>query len=228
MDNENLKIIIFVVLQVGNALNEGDEARGGASGFKPTTLTKAAELRTSTKPVRTLLQYICDLIWDQKPAALTVAANLSTCDKASRVDIAYLEGKSAALKAGLNKVKATVDKAKKTNDATGVLGDADPLATVLAEFVEEAEPKIADLVDFIKEAQTTFDSAAAFIGYSAKDLKKGVKPEEMFKIVSSFAKNIEAIRKAKQEKADKEAKREAMAKDRAAKDAARKAKGSKR
>ena len=48
-------------------------------------------------------------------------------------------------------MKNTVQAARKGNEAAGVLGDKDPLATIMDEFVEEAEPKVAELEKFLKE-----------------------------------------------------------------------------
>ena len=58
---KHLKSICFAVLEIGNMLNEGDPQRGNAQGFKPSTLPKLNELRSTTKPFRTLLQYLCDV-----------------------------------------------------------------------------------------------------------------------------------------------------------------------
>ena len=58
---KHLKSICFAVLEIGNMLNEGYPQRGNAQGFKPSTLPKLNELRSTTKPFRTLLQYLCDV-----------------------------------------------------------------------------------------------------------------------------------------------------------------------
>lgn len=58
---KNLKSILFAILELGNMLNGGDPQRGNADGFKPTTLAKLTEVRSTTKPIRTLLQYLCDV-----------------------------------------------------------------------------------------------------------------------------------------------------------------------
>ncbi|RQX72954.1 formin FRM1, partial [Toxoplasma gondii CAST] len=114
-DSQNLKIVLFAILELGNALNEGDPQRGGAAGFKPTTLAKLQEIRTTTKPVRTMLQYICDV-------------------------------------------------------------------------------------------QNQFLQTCHYSGYPDKDVKK-IKPDELFKQVAGFARQVDAIRKQKQEIADRELKR---------------------
>lgn len=64
--NKSLKSLMFAILQIGNMLNEGDPQRGAADGFKPTTLAKLSEIRSTTKPIRTLLQYLCDVSYDSK------------------------------------------------------------------------------------------------------------------------------------------------------------------
>ena len=55
-----------------------------------------------------------------------------------------------------------------------------------------------------------------YLGYPEKDAKK-VKPDEFFKQVFSFVRNIEATRKAKQEVLDREKKKEEAAAKKAGK-----------
>ncbi|EPR61339.1 formin domain-containing protein [Toxoplasma gondii GT1] len=205
-DSQNLKIVLFAILELGNALNEGDPQRGGAAGFKPTTLAKLQEIRTTTKPVRTMLQYICDIIWEQQPTALNIYEDLKICDKAQRVDMQGIEGRISNLKAGLTKVKNTLEAAKKGNESTGVMGDRDPLRNIMDEFLIEAEPKIKQLDDFLVQVQNQFLQTCHYSGYPDKDVKK-IKPDELFKQVAGFARQVDAIRKQKQEIADRELKR---------------------
>lgn len=56
-DSKSLKAILTVALDVGNEMNKGAEV----SGFRLSTLNKLGDVRTVTKPVRTLLQYIVDV-----------------------------------------------------------------------------------------------------------------------------------------------------------------------
>ncbi|PFH35991.1 hypothetical protein BESB_056420 [Besnoitia besnoiti] len=215
-DSQNLKVVLFAILELGNALNEGDPQRGGASGFKPTTLAKLQELRTTTKPVRTMLQYICDIIWEQKPTALSIYEDLKICDKAQRVDLQGVEGKISLLKAGLTKAKNTLEAARKGNESTGVMGDRDPLGSIMDEFIEEAEPKIKQLDDFLQQVQNQFVQTCHYAGYPEKDVKK-VKPDELFKQIAAFARQVETIRKQKQELLDREMKRKEAEAKRASK-----------
>ncbi|CDJ39733.1 hypothetical protein ETH_00024605 [Eimeria tenella] len=210
--SKTLRSFLFAVLEIGNLLNYGDPQRGNAEGFKPSTLAKLNEVRSTTKPVRTLLQYLCDIIWEQNPALLDIFSELKICDKAQKIDIGAVEGKIQALKQGVAKVKNTVQMARKGNEASGVLGEKDPLATIMDEFVEEAEPKVAELEKFLKEAMEEFTSTVHFLGYPEKDVKK-IKPDEFFKQIFAFVRNVETVRKAKQELLDRERKKlEAAAK----------------
>ncbi|XP_026191546.1 protein cappuccino [Cyclospora cayetanensis] len=213
---KNLKSILFAVLELGNMLNEGDPQRGNADGFKPTTLAKLTEVRSTTKPIRTLLQYLCDVIWEQNPSILDIYNELKICEKGQKVDVGAIEGKIVALKQGVAKVKNTVEAARKGNEASGVLGDKDPLATIMDEFVEEALPKVTELERFLKESMEDFNVAVRYLGYPEKDMKK-VKPDEFFKQVASFVRNIEAARKAKQELLERERKKAEAASKKAAK-----------
>ncbi|OEH75059.1 formin homology 2 domain-containing protein [Cyclospora cayetanensis] len=214
---KNLKSILFAVLELGNMLNEGDPQRGNADGFKPTTLAKLTEV-----------------IWEQNPSILDIYNELKICEKGQKVDVGAIEGKIVALKQGkqdmyiaecfvgifiaacVAKVKNTVEAARKGNEASGVLGDKDPLATIMDEFVEEALPKVTELERFLKESMEDFNVAVRYLGYPEKDMKK-VKPDEFFKQVASFVRNIEAARKAKQELLERERKKAEAASKKAAK-----------
>lgn len=56
-NSTSLKAILTVVLDIGNEMNKGAEI----SGFRLSTLNKLNDVRTVTKPVRTVLQYIVDV-----------------------------------------------------------------------------------------------------------------------------------------------------------------------
>ncbi|CDI80128.1 hypothetical protein EAH_00049260, partial [Eimeria acervulina] len=207
---KHLKSICFAVLEIGNMLNEGDPQRGNAQGFKPSTLPKLNELRSTTKPFRTLLQYLCDIIWEQNPEILNIYGELKICEKAQKFDVGAVEGKILNLKQGLTKVKTTVEAARKGNEASGVLGEKDPLATIMDQFVQEAEPKVGELEGFMKDTLNEFTVAVNYLGYPEKDKKK-IKPDEFYKQISTFIRSVEAARKAKQDLIDKQKKKEEAA-----------------
>jgi hypothetical protein len=52
-----LKVILSVVLEIGNTMNKGAEV----TGFRLSTLNKLSDVRTVTTPVRTVLQYVIDV-----------------------------------------------------------------------------------------------------------------------------------------------------------------------
>lgn len=56
-NSQSLKAILTVALEIGNEMNKGAEI----GGFRLTTLNKLNDVRTVTKPVRTVLQYIVDV-----------------------------------------------------------------------------------------------------------------------------------------------------------------------
>lgn len=91
------------------------------------------------------------MIWEQNPEALNIYQELKVCDKAQRVDMQGIEGRISNLKSGVAKLKNTLQAAKKGNESTGVTGDRDPLASIMDEFIEEADPKIQQLENFVKQ-----------------------------------------------------------------------------
>ena len=59
-DSKELKALMQIVLDVGNALNSGT-AKGNAVGFKLSTLLKLAELKAMDKKT-TLLHFVVDVV----------------------------------------------------------------------------------------------------------------------------------------------------------------------
>ncbi|KAF8822748.1 formin FRM1, partial [Cardiosporidium cionae] len=150
-DCNNFSVLLFAVLDFGNKLNEGDTQRGNAQGFKPSTLSKLVDIKTTTKPIRTAIQYICDVIWEQKPELLQVLEHLKAFEQAQRVDLSHVEGNIQKLKQGNSKIRVTCQAATRANESAGIMHDTDPFPDIMEDFVEEIESKIVSLEEYFKE-----------------------------------------------------------------------------
>ncbi|KAF8823108.1 formin FRM1, partial [Cardiosporidium cionae] len=205
-DCSNFSALLFAVLDLGNKLNEGDPQRGAAQGFKASTLSKLPDMKTTTKPIRSAVQYICDIIWEQKPELLIVAEPLKAFEQAQRVDLSHVEGNIQKLKQGNAKARSTCQAATRANESAGIMHDTDPFPDIMEEFVEEIDSKIISLEEYFKEAQQSCKDLFNFMGFKDKDATK-IKPVEVFRMIWEFVKSIETIRKVKQEQREREEKR---------------------
>lgn len=70
----------------------------------------------------------------------------------------------------------------------------------------------------MSQAMEDFTSSVHYLGYPEKDVKK-IKPDEFFKQVAGFVRNVETARKAKQDLVDREKKKQEAAAKKAAKGA---------
>ncbi|KAF5153257.1 Formin Homology 2 domain protein [Theileria parva strain Muguga] len=189
MDSVKLNILVHFILNVGNKLNEGDPSKGNAEGFKPTTFPKLNDFRTTTKPSKTLLQYICDMIADEDENILDVLDDLKSLDSGSKVDIDALKDKMKRFTNDLDKIKNSI------KNAQNVKCDfQDNFTSIMREFLVDAEPKVNSLSKHFEEVMTTFKEVARFTGYTEKEVDK-VKPSELFKYLWSFALSVDQYRK---------------------------------
>lgn len=76
---------------------------------------------------------------------LELAKQISSVERAVRVDSSSLEAGLQQLDIGLKRVTAVVEQARKRNADVGPMDDRDPLPDIMHEFLVEAEPRLAEL-----------------------------------------------------------------------------------
>lgn len=192
-----LNVLSNIILKIGNTLNEGDPRKGNAEGFKPTTYTKLNEFRTTTKPTKTLLQYICDIAAKDDEAVLELYSELRACEECAKIDITVLEGNIGKFKNDIQKVKNVIAGAERIKDPT------DEFVHIMKDFVKDAEPKVAFVQDQHKEVMSLFRETTKYMGYPEKEVDK-VRVDELFRHIWGFAKSVEVARKVRLEAIEKE------------------------
>ncbi|UKJ89783.1 hypothetical protein MACJ_003037 [Theileria orientalis] len=193
MGSIKLNILSNFILSVGNTLNEGDPKKGNAEGFKPTTYPKLNDFRTTTKPSKTLLQYICDIVGDEDETVLDLLDELRCLDPASKVDIVVLDEKMNRFKNDLTKIKNAINLAQNAKSDY-----KDHFPSIMNEFLRDAEPKVNFLAKHYQDVMATFKETVRFSGYTEKEVDK-VKPNELFKYIWSFALSVEQCRKQRED-----------------------------
>ncbi|SCM25602.1 formin 1, putative [Plasmodium chabaudi chabaudi] len=190
--------ILFTILNVGNTLNYGDPQRGNALGFKLTTLAKLNDIRSSTKPVKTLMQYICEVIYEKSPETLQIIDELRCIESVVRTDKQIIDSLLQKLKMGSTKIKNVIELAKKNPQ--------DPLYDALNEFYFSVEPKIEELEQFYNQTLSVFKDIALYLGYKEKEVAN-VQIQDLFKELWKFIQSVEFNRKTINENAIKELKK---------------------
>ncbi|SBS86037.1 formin 1, putative [Plasmodium malariae] len=190
--------ILFTILNVGNTLNYGDPQRGNAFGFKLTTLSKLNDIRSSTKPVKTLLQYICETIYEKSVDTLDIMEELRCIEKVVKTDKQIIDTVLQKLKLGSNKIKNVLELAKKNPE--------DPLYEALKEFYFSVEPKIQELETFYDQTFAIFKEISLYLGYKEKEVST-IQVQDFFKELWKFIQSVEFNRKTIQENVLKELKK---------------------
>ncbi|GIX64301.1 formin 1, putative [Babesia caballi] len=216
MASTRLNVLSNVILKIGNTLNEGDSKKGNAEGFKPTTFAKLNEFRTTAKPVKTLMQYICDLVAREDETVLEIYNELRVCEDCSKIDMAALEGNIAKFKNDMQRVTNAIAAAERLKDP------GDEFVPVMRDFMKDAEPKVAFVQDQHKDVMVLFRETVKYMGYPDKEVDK-VRVDELFRHIWGFAKSVEVARKTRLEAIEKEH-RMRLAETRKREQAARKSK----
>ncbi|CDR95319.1 formin homology 2 domain containing protein, putative [Babesia bigemina] len=197
MSSIKLNVLSNVILKIGNTLNEGDAKKGNAEGFKPTTFAKLNEFRTTTKPVKTLLQYICDIVAKDDETMLEIYNELRPCEECSKIDTVALEANISKFKNDMQKVNNSIAAVERLRDAN------DEFVPIMRDFLKDAEPKVSYVQEQQKEVMLMFRETAKYMGYPDKEVEK-VRVDELFRHIWGFAKNVEVARKARLEAIEKE------------------------
>ncbi|GFE54745.1 formin homology 2 domain containing protein, putative [Babesia ovis] len=197
MNSRRLNVMANLILKIGNTLNEGDSKKGNAEGFKPTTFAKLNEFRTTTKPVKTLMQYICDIVARDDETILELYGDLRPCEECTKIDMAVLEGNIAKFKNDMQRVTNAITAAERLHDP------GDEFVPIMKDFMKDAEPKVSYVQEQYKDVMLMFRETVKYMGYPTKEVDK-VKVDELFRHIWGFAKSVEVARKARIEAIEKE------------------------
>jgi hypothetical protein len=194
MNSPSLKYIMQLVLRIGNILNGGGN-RGGAYGFKISSLTKLADARAAVPGV-TLLTFVVETVTSKNPKALAIAGELVDVPRAAEIEIEAVRNQFMPLRGKFELVKKKAEEGKMPN-----------------EFCEAARQLSLDNGNLFAEAsqlvkQATDDSKALLSAFFEDP--ETTRPAEFFGSIAKFIKQFEEL-KAELEKKRLEAERAASA-----------------
>ncbi|TYZ67710.1 hypothetical protein PybrP1_004963 [[Pythium] brassicae (nom. inval.)] len=193
-----LQQIFRVVLELGNALNDGT-ARGGAKGFRLNILLKLNQVKASDNSI-TLLNYVAQLLRAKDPAILEFDKLLPSLESASRVTVQVLRaGESAVRKAATQIVDELAAHAKLPPatfpspphlDGETPVVITDRFQEVVKPFADRAQKISDDVVEELEKTLQSFEDTASFYGEDPSSPECG--PDSFFSIFHSFAKLLQA------------------------------------
>nr|CCA16325.1 forminhomology 2 domaincontaining protein putative [Albugo laibachii Nc14] len=142
LGSRDLKSTLFLILQVGNKMNEGT-SRGEAKGFSLSDLPKLSQLKTADKK-ETLLHFIAKYLRQKCGEAVQLQNSLTCLCDIQNVSIVEISHDVDRLKECIDSVATEVD-AKKIRKAIDELENGDTYIEYMGTFVEEASPIVAEV-----------------------------------------------------------------------------------
>uniref|UniRef100_A0A8C6JBC0 Uncharacterized protein n=1 Tax=Melopsittacus undulatus TaxID=13146 RepID=A0A8C6JBC0_MELUD len=206
--SKRLRQLLEVVLAFGNFMNKGQ--RGGAYGFKVSSLNKIADTKSSIDRNITLLHYLIMIFEKNYPDILDIQSELQHLPEAAKVNLVELEKEVNNIKNGLKAVEAELDYQKRRMWESG-----DRFVPVMSDFITVASFSFSELEDLLNEARDKYAKALKHFGESEGKMQ----PDEFFGIFDTFLQSfaeakqdLENMRKKKEEE-ERRARMEAMLKE---------------
>ncbi|KAJ1550961.1 Dishevelled associated activator of morphogenesis 2 [Nowakowskiella sp. JEL0078] len=193
-NSAKFKELLKIILALGNYMNSG--ARGGAYGFKLSTLLKVL---VDTKSVltgrkHTLLHYLNELLDRKFPDLIGFEKELSHVEEGAKVTIPGIKQVMGALKSNIKELDIVLSKMEKDaeiakNRKTGpnendVINEQ--FSTRMKSFYDEADRTYQALDVRFKVAEIEFENAVKMYG---EDLKTS-NPDEFFGIFKTFIQGV--------------------------------------
>ncbi|CAD5117050.1 DgyrCDS5873 [Dimorphilus gyrociliatus] len=189
--SKNLKIILSVVLAMGNYMNRGQ--RGNAAGFKLSSLNKLADTKSSVDKRISLLHYLIESLQIRCPQVMEIQNELSSVKEASKVEVAELEKEIRLLRKGLREIKLETEFEKKRDSN-------DKFSIVMSNFETVANYKLNDLEKLLIEMKEKYAKVSKLFAESETTPQDFFTEFDLFLVSMSEAQaSMEKIKKQKEE-----------------------------
>ncbi|OHT06779.1 hypothetical protein TRFO_05471 [Tritrichomonas foetus] len=190
--SKSFQFILVLILRIGNILNGGGN-RGGAYGFKLSTLPKVANARAAM-PGETLMSYIVNYIENKHPEMVNLSSDLNMIPAAQKADLRSIRQDLMPLKGRIESVsKAQNDGSDRFKQAAAALvRDVGSNIETALNLLNQAEQEVKNLMTTYYEDQDT-------------------SPSDFFDYILTFLNDFDAAREAiaKKKAEEEKAKREA-------------------
>jgi len=182
--------ILEIVLILGNYMN-GTSSRGGAVGFKLSSITKLVDTKSVNKK-QSMLNFLVSVVEAKFPEVLAILDDTHLFEDASRASYQNLLSEIVDLKKEVNSIE------KALNTVETVEGDR--FKEVFASFYEDAAKQVQEIEQSIKTMDDSFKEMLQLYG---EDVEKTA-PEEFFAVVKTFVTQFEAAKKQNEERIKQE------------------------
>ena len=176
-DSKSFKKILEMVLALGNFMNNG--FRGGAYGFKITSLNKLADTKSFDNQT-TLLHFLAKLVKTKYPEALGFINEFNCIHDACRIDMAHTKLELRLLRKGLSDLSNELD-------ILAGQSDFETYKNKMSDFYNEKVKQLNILETDFYEADKLFKQTCKLFGEQASKLTC----EEFFGIFSTFKVSFE-------------------------------------
>ncbi|XP_051852849.1 disheveled-associated activator of morphogenesis 2 isoform X1 [Antechinus flavipes] len=206
--SNRLKRLLEVVLAIGNYMNKGQ--RGGAYGFRVSSLNKIADTKSSIDRNISLLHYLIMVLEKNFPDILNMPTELQHLPEAAKVNLSELEKEINNIRKGLRAVEAELEYQKHQKKESD-----DKFVPIMSDFITVASFSFSELEDQLNEARDKFALALKHFG----EPEGKMQPDEFFGIFDTFLQafsearqDLETMRRKKEEE-ERRARMEAMLKE---------------
>ncbi|XP_056674156.1 disheveled-associated activator of morphogenesis 2 isoform X1 [Monodelphis domestica] len=206
--SRQLKRLLEVVLAIGNYMNKGQ--RGGAYGFRVSSLNKIADTKSSIDRNISLLHYLIMILEKNFPDILNIPAELQHLPEAAKVNLSELEKEINNIRKGLRAVEVELEYQKHQKRESG-----DKFIPIMSDFITVASFSFSELEDQLNEARDKFARALKHFG----EPEGKMQPDEFFGIFDTFLQafseaqqDLDTMRRKKEEE-ERRARMEAMLKE---------------
>ncbi|KAG2394149.1 hypothetical protein C9374_003913 [Naegleria lovaniensis] len=200
------KILAFIVILV-NFLNKAKTEKDKVFGFKLNFLTKLGDIKSSSDPNRSVMNYLCELMLVKEdkliPTMLKEIADY--CEIGSRIEVPELKKEISKLGESLKIISAELDYYKKEKKFVH-----DRFPAQLEEFYQQAKIEMDKITKAQEKLEKTLKDLAVFFGEKEKEICET--PHLFFSSVSTFLKQVEVtftkIKEEKEKQKDAQLKKE--------------------
>ncbi|XP_045499988.1 disheveled-associated activator of morphogenesis 1 isoform X1 [Colias croceus] len=173
--SRRLKTLLEIVLALGNYMNRG--ARGNASGFRLSSLSKLADTKSSVSRNTTLLHYLVEMLETQFKDVLLLEEDVPHVRSAGKVCVEQLERDVTALRAGLRDVARELE----YHASLPARAQHDAFVPVMREFHAHAVCSFTQLEDLFQDMKSRLEACAHAFGE-----EPSASPEQLFGALDSF------------------------------------------
>ncbi|EFA76611.1 formin domain-containing protein [Heterostelium album PN500] len=171
LKNHNFKMLLHLILKIGNYLNAGS-ARGNAEGFKLGCLLTLSNTKSIDNKT-TLLHHIAMVVADSFPNLMITNETVASLEPASRVQWREMISQITELKSEMTVVQKEVESQSKANGT-------DAFINKMKSFVSTKQQQLDGVSIYINQVEDVFKNS---MKYFLEDCQT---PEEFFIMLNNF------------------------------------------